>query len=179
MKLIGIKMSEILIYFCNFIMNYIPSHHIRDIFYKKAMKFRINKKGAILLGVKFNCRGNFTLGQSVINQNCSMDNRGGIQIGDSVSIGPEVMIITADHDLASKDFVGKNAKVIIEDYVFIGGRAIILPGVIIGKGAVICAGALVNKSVDPYTYVAGIPAKKIGERTKDLDYQLTYKRFFH
>jgi len=53
--------------------------------------------------------------------------------------------------------------VVIEDDVMIGTGSIILPGVHIGKGAVIGAGSVVNKNVEPYTFVAGIPAKVIKE----------------
>ena len=38
-----------------------------------------------------------------------------------------------------------------------------MPNVTIGEGAVIGAGAVVTKDVDPYTIVAGVPAKKINE----------------
>ncbi len=51
-------------------------------------------------------------------------------------------------------------------------RTVLLPGVRIGKGAVVAAGAVVTKNVEPYAIVAGIPAKKIGERSHDLRYQL-------
>lgn len=50
---------------------------------------------------------------------------------------------------------------------------IILPGVTIGKGAVIAAGAVVTKDVEPYTIVGGVPARKIGERSPRLNYQIT------
>jgi len=36
-----------------------------------------------------------------------------------------------------------------------------LPGVTIGRGAVVAAGAVVTGSVEPYTVVAGIPARAI------------------
>jgi phosphonate metabolism protein (transferase hexapeptide repeat family) len=43
--------------------------------------------------------------------------------------------------------------------VWIGHGATILPGVKIGHGAVIAAGAVVTKDVEPYTIVAGVPAR--------------------
>lgn len=51
--------------------------------------------------------------------------------------------------------------------VWIAAGATILRGVTIGDGAVIGAGAVVTKSVDPYSIVAGVPAKKIGQRCSD------------
>ncbi len=52
----------------------------------------------------------------------------------------------------------------IEDDVWIGAGAIVLTGVTIGKGAIVSAGAVVSKSVAPYQIVAGVPARRIGER---------------
>ncbi len=51
--------------------------------------------------------------------------------------------------------------------VWIAAGASILRGVTIGDGAVIGAGAVVTKDVEPYSIVAGVAAKKIGQRCKD------------
>jgi len=55
--------------------------------------------------------------------------------------------------------------VVIEDDVVIGANAVVLEGVTVGKGAVVAAGAVVVDDVEPYTVVAGTPARKI----KDID----------
>ena len=47
---------------------------------------------------------------------------------------------------------------------------IVLPGVHIGEGAVCCAGCVVSKDVEPFTVVAGIPARKIADRPNDISY---------
>jgi phosphonate metabolism protein (transferase hexapeptide repeat family) len=48
--------------------------------------------------------------------------------------------------------------------VWIGHGAIVLPGVTVGDGAVVAAGAVVTRSVEPYTIVAGVPARPIKRR---------------
>ena len=48
--------------------------------------------------------------------------------------------------------------------VWIGNGAIIINGVTVGDGAIIGAGAVVTKDVEPYTVVAGVPAKPIRKR---------------
>ena len=53
--------------------------------------------------------------------------------------------------------------------------AIVLQGVKIGKGAVIAAGSVVTKDIEPYSIVAGVPAKVIGKRNPDLDYKCLWK----
>lgn len=57
----------------------------------------------------------------------------------------------------------KNTTVIGE-YVVIFAGAVICPGVEIGDGAVVAAGAVVTRNVEPWTVVAGCPAKVIGKR---------------
>ena len=41
----------------------------------------------------------------------------------------------------------------------IGVSAVVLPGVTVGKGAIVGAGAVVTRDVDPFSIVAGVPAK--------------------
>lgn len=56
--------------------------------------------------------------------------------------------------------------------VWIGNGVIILQGIIIGNGAVIGAGSVVTKNVEPYTVVAGNPAKTIRKRFDDETIEL-------
>jgi acetyltransferase-like isoleucine patch superfamily enzyme len=54
---------------------------------------------------------------------------------------------------------------IVEDDVWVGHYAMILPGCkFIGRGAIIGAGAIVTRNVEPYTIVAGNPARKLRDR---------------
>lgn len=55
----------------------------------------------------------------------------------------------------------ESKNIIIEDDVWISYNCAILKGIKIGKGAIIAAQSVVTKDVEPYTLVAGIPAKKI------------------
>jgi len=100
-----------------------------------------------------------------------LDGRGGLKIGNSVSISPDVQIFTAQHDMNDLDFKSVYNPVIINDYAWIGTRAMLLPGVHIGKGAVVAAGAVVTKDVPEYTVVGGVPARPIKERSRDLRYR--------
>lgn len=56
---------------------------------------------------------------------------------------------------------------IIGNDVWIGYNATIMGGCKIGDGAIIASGALIRKDVNPYTIVAGQPAKEIGKRFTD------------
>ena len=113
--------------------------------------------------------------RNVINFGCLLDGRKfHIRTGSDVSIGPEASILTLGHDPQSPEFVDRGGDVIIGDRVWIGYRAMILPGVTIGEGAVIGAGAVVTHNVGAFEIVAGNPARKIGERTKALNYRLNF-----
>lgn len=97
---------------------------------------------------------------------------GGVQIADNVNISSYVKIISAEHDVKSPTFEGIIGAIEIQKNAWIATGAMILPGVKIGEGAVVAAGAVVTKDVEPFTVVGGVPARKIGERCKELNYQV-------
>lgn len=172
-------LSEFRIYISNELISGFPSHRARNWFYRKVMGFHIGKRSTVFMHCSFDCTKSFSIGDgSVINARCRLDARGGITIGDNVSVSQEVIILTGDHDISLPDFGGRNRPVVIEDYAFIGTRAMILPGVTIGRGAVVAAGAVVSKDVPPFAVVAGVPAKVVKERRKDLNYSVEYFRKF-
>jgi acetyltransferase-like isoleucine patch superfamily enzyme len=144
------------------------------------MSFKIGKGSSILLGCRFNTSGLFIIKEnSTINQFCHLDNRGGIEIGNNVSISPKVSIITADHDLNDTGFIGRTAPVIIDDYVFIGYSAIVLKNCHLKIGSVVGAASLLAHSTESYGIYMGAPAKLIKYRTRDFDYTCSYKRLFN
>lgn len=100
-----------------------------------------------------------------------LDGRKGLKIGKNVVIAYEAIVWTLNHDYNDIHFCGKGAHVEIGDFAWICSRSIILPGVKIGEGAIVASGAIVTKDVPPYAIVAGVPAKKIGDRErKSYDY---------
>lgn len=55
-------------------------------------------------------------------------------------------------------------KTLIGNDVWIGNNVLIKSGIIIGDGAIIGMGSIVTKNVEPYSIVAGVPAKIIKYR---------------
>lgn len=159
-------------------VSHMPSRTLRHT-YLRAWLSRLGTGTGIQLGCRFlNGRKIFLGDRNVINFGCLLDGRHyKIQTGSDVSIGPEAAILTLGHDPQSPHFGDRGGEVIIGDRVWIAYRAIILPGVTIGEGAVVGAGAVVSRSVEPYTIVAGNPAKVIGHRCQELTYNLDYRPF--
>lgn len=62
------------------------------------------------------------------------------------------------------DLVRSKGDTVIGNDVWIGFSAMVMPGVRIGDGAVIGAGSVVTRDVEPYTIVAGNPAREIKKR---------------
>lgn len=67
----------------------------------------------------------------------------------------------------SKDWaVVEKAPIKIGDKTWLGMNVTVLKGITIGEGAVVAAGSVVTKDVDPWTLVAGNPARVIKELPK-------------
>ncbi len=168
------------IYICNFFIAYVPFHFIRLFYYKHVMKFEIGKSSSVHLGCKFTAVTEFYMGKnSTINQYCRIDNRGGVTIGNNVSISPCVSLITADHDVQTIDCAGRQKAIIIKDFVFIGSEAMVLPGVVLEEGSVLGAKSLLTKSTLAFGIYTGLPAQHKAERRRDINYSASYIRWFH
>lgn len=165
-------------YLPNYVIAFVPLYFIRHGYYRIVCRIKIGKSASVHMRTYIMGRRIRIGRNSVINHSCMLDGRDFLYIGENVSISPYVHIITASHSVNSPSFDYIAKQVEIEDYVWIGSRATILPGVKVGKGAVVAVGAVVTKNVEPYTIVAGVPAQKIGDRTKNLHYNTAWAPFF-
>ncbi len=100
-----------------------------------------------------------------IMKGCYIQGKGGIEIGDYTQIAPNVVIVSANHDVYDcRKHIP--SKVTIGKYCWLGAGCKIMPGVILGDFTIVGAGAVVTKSFqEGYCVLAGVPARKI----KDLD----------
>ncbi len=85
-----------------------------------------------------------------------------IRIGNRVSIGHDVSLLTIDHDVGPEEMRSGSRKfgsIEIGDGAWLASRVVVLPGVRIGAGAIIAAASVVTRDVAENTLVAGIPAR--------------------
>lgn len=84
-----------------------------------------------------------------------------IEIGDDVTIAPDVLILS--HDGSTKSVIGysKCGNVIIGSNVFIGAKSVILPNSKIGNNVIIGANSVISGNVPDNVVIAGSPSKII------------------
>lgn len=166
------------VWVCNYVISFVPSWSVRRAFYK-LIRVRIGCSSKVDMRVYCMGHSRLVIGKYThINQGCLLDARGGLEIGDSVSISHRVMLLSGSHDYRTTSFEGRFQPIKIGDYCWIGAGAIVLQGVELGRGAVVAAGAVVSKSVEPFSVVAGVPARVVGTRPRNLDYQCCVSGMF-
>lgn len=155
------------------IVGKIPSQKIRHFIYRYIYGIKLGHDSVIYNSCEIRDAHRIIIGDhTCVGDHSILDGRGGLTIGNSVNFSTGVWVWTMQHQVNDPDFACESAEVVIEDYAWLSCRSVILPGVRIGRGAVVAAGAVVTKDVEPYAIVGGVPAKKIGERSQDLRYEL-------
>jgi acetyltransferase-like isoleucine patch superfamily enzyme len=124
----------------------------------------------VLRGVTIHFPEKLKLGRNVgIGAYSQFNAAGGIEIGDDTLIAPGCTFWSVNHRYQDTEvpirFQGYDArKIVVGRDCWIAARVIVLPGVHIGAGSVVAAGAVVNRSCEPGSILAGVPAKLVGKR---------------
>ena len=96
----------------------------------------------------------------VIHRHVLLDDRGGITLGNRVSISDYANIYSHTHSIVDqKDVTSLRTR--LDDDVRITYHATVLAGVHVGENGMVGANALATKDVRPYHVHVGIPAKSI------------------
>jgi acetyltransferase-like isoleucine patch superfamily enzyme len=143
--------------------------------YLKLHGSKIGKYVTFYPGIKISPGTNIEIGDHVdLAWGVLITTRGGVKIGDRTLVGYGTKIISSNHKIPEGHekifFSGNEPKPVnIQNDVWIGANCVILPGVIIGEGAVVAANSVVTRNVEPFSIVAGSPAKKIKDRSSEAN----------
>jgi len=96
----------------------------------------------------------------VVHRHVLLDDRGGIRLGNNVSISDYANIYSHTHSIVEQRDV-TNATTVIEDGVRITYHATVLAGVQVHEQGMVGAMAVATKDVRPYHVYVGIPAKSV------------------
>jgi acetyltransferase-like isoleucine patch superfamily enzyme len=96
----------------------------------------------------------------VVHRHVLLDDRGGITLGDRVSISDYANIYSHTHSIVEQKDV-TSVRTVLEDDVRITYHATVLAGVRVGRNGMVGASALATKDVRPYHVNVGIPAKSV------------------
>ena len=111
--------------------------------------------------VEFSFGYNMEVGDNVVvHRHVLLDDRGGIVLGNSVSISDYANIYSHTHSIVEQKDV-TNAVTVLEDGVRITYHATVLAGVRVATQGMVGALALATKDVRPYHVNVGIPAKSV------------------
>jgi acetyltransferase-like isoleucine patch superfamily enzyme len=111
--------------------------------------------------VEFSYGYNLEVGDDcVVHRYVLLDDRGGIVMGNKVSISDYANIYSHTHSIVEQRDV-TNACTRLDDGVRITYHATVLAGVHVGENAMVGAMAVATKDVRPYHVYVGIPAKSV------------------
>lgn len=102
----------------------------------------------------------------------------GIELEDFVNLSSRIVIYSKSDDYSGTTLTNPTIpdkykhvdedKVVLQRHVLLGTGCVVLPGVVIEEGTSVGALSLINKSLPGWKICAGIPAKPIKDRKKDL-----------
>lgn len=119
-----------------------------------------------------------TLGQNTyigndvhIGNNCKIQNNvsvyESVTLEDEVFCGPSVVFTNVKNPRSGVNRRGDYQETIIKKGASIGANATVVCGSIIGEYSFIAAGAVITKNTEPFSLMAGVPAKRIGWMDKE------------
>ena len=171
MKILKEVKHELAYIILNYFVCYIPIWVIRKLLYR-LFGMKIGKGTRILMGTKINYPKHIIIGDNtIINEWCYLDGRGGISIGSNVTIANYTKLITGFHDIDDENFKYCESRIDVGNNVAIFADSVVLAGAIINDGCVFSAKSLIRKGVyNKKGIYAGNPAKFIRSRRSKCEY---------
>lgn len=93
------------------------------------------------------------------NLNNYIQANNGIVFGNNIELGPNVSIISSNHDTSNLRKHTKEKPIRIGNHVWIGANSTVLPGVTIGNNVTIGANSVVTKDIPSNSIAVGNPCE--------------------
>lgn len=141
------------------------SFYLTDFLFRKLLRqnadvhWPVHFTSTIRAGINLKAGAHTFPGDSPNNY---IDATNGVEIGAYTNFGPNVSIISSNHDFYNNAVLSAASPVKIGAHCWLGSQSVILPGVCLGDFTIVGAGAVVTKSFESgYCVIAGNPAKVI------------------
>jgi len=143
---------------------YNPIEILKCAFFQKILGFNRNAPWPVHRSTTVKSVENIKRGTRLpgFSKNCHLDGRNGIIFGNNVWVGPNVTIVSMNHDVNDYHNYIKGKPIKIGKNSWIASNVTILPEVELGEHTVVAAGSIVTKSfLDGNQIIGGNPAKFI------------------
>lgn len=128
---------------------------------------RVGRGAHVYPSARIRAPWNLTLGAgSCLAAGVECYNVDRIELEDAAIVSQRAFLCAASHDYQRRDFALVAAPIVIARGAWVAAEAFIGPGVRIGEGAVVAARAVVSRDVEPWSCVAGNPARVVGRRER-------------
>ncbi|CAN5703466.1 hypothetical protein BH11ARM2_BH11ARM2_06820 [soil metagenome] len=87
-----------------------------------------------------------------------------ITLEENVTVSQGAFLCTGSHDVEAPSFQLIARPITVKREAWVAAQAFVGPGVTVGEGAVVGARTVVTRDVEPWTVVAGNPARVIKSR---------------
>jgi len=114
-----------------------------------------------------------------ISAHCSLFGGGEIILNDFVTLAPCVQLFSQSDDYSGRSIAGphvpmeykpyfSSGRILLRRHVLVGCHSVIMPGVDVGIGTSFGAFSFVTGDCQEWSIYAGIPAKRIGDRSNEI-----------
>jgi acetyltransferase-like isoleucine patch superfamily enzyme len=113
-----------------------------------------------------------------VGSHCSLSGAGGLVMDDFSCLSHGVKLFSSRDDFSGLAMTNASVpddlrqvtseEVRIGRHVVVGAGSVIMPGVTIGEGCAVGALSFVDVSLEPWGIYAGVPARRIRDRQRDL-----------
>jgi acetyltransferase-like isoleucine patch superfamily enzyme len=144
--------------------------YLTDFLFRRILRQNSRVQWAVHHTATIHCPEKLKVGKGVFpgdSPGVYINASNGIKVGDYTNIGPNVGLVSANHDPVNNDSHVPAGPIRIGKFCWIGMGSVILPGVQLADFTIVGAGSVVTKSFkDGYCVIAGNPAKVIRQLNK-------------